>query len=118
MNTVIEKPAPKRTNLAIKSPDTPAEQSTPRPGAPTASERPGPLEHRLARTQSPPNPLASPEFAELRALRRRLGRGGLPSTRTPEDDARIATHAFLSELLRGLEDFRGKVQRGEQVRLV
>jgi hypothetical protein len=76
------------------------------------------LAQRLANAQPPPNPLASPEFADLRALRRKLGRGGLPSQRTPEDDARITAHAVLSELLRGLEDFRSRVQRGERVRLV
>ena len=85
---------------------------------PAASRPPGLLEHRLAETQPPPNPLASREFAELRVLRRKLGRGGLPAHRTPEDDARIVAHAVLCELLRGLEDFRSRVQRGERVRLV
>src|SRR5262245_5200570 len=100
MTTLTERPADRRTSLAAKRSDKPTEQPTTRPGVPPASQRPGPLAHRLARAQPPPNPLASPEFAELRALRRRLGRGGLPSARTPEDDARIATHAFVSELLR------------------
>src|SRR5262245_22315220 len=106
MTILTERPAPRRARLAANRPGVPTEQSAARLEAPAASQRRGPLEHRLARAQPPPNPLASPEFVELRALRRRLGRGGLPSARTPEDDARIATHAVLSELLRGLEDFR------------
>src|SRR5262245_36911666 len=95
-----------------------AEHPNTEPGPRTASQRREPLAHRLAKAQPPPNPLASHDFAELRALRRRLGRGGLPSERTPEDDARIAAHGFVAELLRGLEDFCARVQRGERVRLV
>jgi hypothetical protein len=95
----------------------PAEQPNTEPGIRRDTVRPEPLEQRLASVQPPPNPLASPEFGELRALRRKLGRGGLPSVRTPEDDARIAAYVLLSELLRGLDDFRGRVQRGERVRL-
>lgn len=76
-----------------------------------------PLEDRLAKTQAVADPLEAPEFATLRSLRRALSRGGLPSHRTPADEARLAAFMTLQELLRILDEYRVRLRRGDSVRL-
>lgn len=66
---------------------------------------------------STPDPLAAPEFASLRQVRRALSKGGLPSTPTPADAARLSMFYVLQEALRFMEDFRSRVRRGERVHL-
>ncbi len=70
--------------------------------------------------RAPADLLATPEFEELRKLRRAFGRGGLPmgDKRTPEDHARIVAFRVLAELLRLLGDYRRRIGNGERVRLV
>jgi len=64
--------------------------------------------------------LAIPELKTLRELRRTLAYGGIPAAdkRTPEDDARIAAFRAIEELLRLLDEYRRRVERGEHCRLV
>lgn len=78
----------------------------------------GALANSIKAAQAIPDPTASPEFDTLRALRRKLGSGGLPTLRTPEDDARISTFRVLRELLDLLAEFTRRVRRGDRVRLV
>jgi hypothetical protein len=63
--------------------------------------------------------LGGAELGTLRALRRTFARGGLPpkEQRSPEEDVRIACFTVIADLLRVLEDFRVRVERGEAVRL-
>lgn len=65
------------------------------------------------------DPLDSPEFSSLRALRWLFSRGGLPpcSARSPADDARIAAFFTLQELLYVLGEFRKAYLRGSRCRL-
>ena len=63
------------------------------------------------------DPSATPEFAALRELRQRLSRGGLPSQRTPTDDARLTAFMTIKELLRIVDVFRRRIQQGEALRL-
>jgi hypothetical protein len=71
-------------------------------------------------TPMPASPIAAPEFATLRDVRRALARGGLPphDARSPADQARIAAFRALEELLFLLDDYQRRVQRGERCRLV
>jgi hypothetical protein len=64
--------------------------------------------------------LGSPSFQALREVRSAFARGGLPprASRTPEEDARLVVFQTLNELLLLLDQFRGRVERGEPVRLV
>jgi|HubBroStandDraft_6_1064221.scaffolds.fasta_scaffold153480_2 hypothetical protein len=68
----------------------------------------------------PASPIAAPEFAMLRDVRRALVRGRLPprDARSPADQARIAAFRALEELLHVLDDYRRRVQCGERCRLV
>jgi len=76
------------------------------------------LRARIARATPPPDPTAAPEFATLRRMRRTLARGGIPATRTPEIQAKLAAFSTLRDLLSLLDEFRKRVQRGERVSLV
>lgn len=97
----------------------PATNRPPQQGPRTGPQQQAPLQARLQKAQAPADPLALPAFATLRALRRELSRGGMPAEneRTAEDQARIALFVVVSDVLRVLEDFRARVQRGEAVRL-
>jgi len=85
--------------------------------------RPG-SEHTVGFTapspRSRPSPLAAPEFATLRDVRRALGKGGMPSqrTRSPECHARIAAFRALDELLSLLDEYGRRVESGDRCRLV
>lgn len=64
--------------------------------------------------------IALPEIKALRELRHALARGGLPpfDKRTPEDWARIAAFRTIFELLRLLDEYKRRTERGERCRLV
>jgi hypothetical protein len=51
-------------------------------------------------------------------MRRALGRGGLPSRRSPADDARLMAFRALDELLRLLDEYQCRIDSGERCRLV
>ena len=76
------------------------------------------LSELLQGTIAAPDPTASPDFELLRVLRKKFSRGGLPASRTPEDDARIAVFYVLRMLLDLLAEFTRSVRRGERPRLV
>jgi len=69
---------------------------------------------------TPVRRLVIPELKTLRELRRTLAYGGIPSAdkRTPEDDARIAAFRAVEELLRLVDEYRRRVERGEHCRIV
>src|SRR6478609_7385631 len=65
-------------------------------------------------------PMQGPSFAALRDVLRAFARGGMPSRalRTPDEDARLVVFQTLNELVLLLDQFRGRVERGEAVRLL
>lgn len=74
---------------------------------------------RPLRSRRNKDPLAAPEFATLRSIKRLLAEGGLPSqsSRTPMDEARITAFFTLQELLHILNEFRNAHLRGTRCRL-
>ncbi len=75
------------------------------------------LEHAADAPASPAR-LLIPELRTLRELRAVLARGGLPARRTAESQARIAAFRTVEELLRLLDEYRERVERGARCRLV
>lgn len=77
-----------------------------------------------ARSMPPEAPrmalLGSPSYQALREVLRAFSRGGLPprASRTPDEDARLVVFQTLNELMLLLDQFRGRVERGEPVRLL
>lgn len=79
--------------------------------APVAPRPPG---------RRPVDPLASLEFAALRAVHWSLSQGGLPAAAepTPADEVRVVTFFVVQELLAVLKAFRRACLRGEPCHLV
>jgi hypothetical protein len=64
--------------------------------------------------------LFAPAFKALRDLRQELGKGRIPpvATRAPDESARLAAFHVLNELGHLLDQFRLRIQGGEQCHLV
>lgn len=114
--TIETRPHGQATTAEHKQPTT---NRPPQQGPTTGHHKQAPMVPRMDRAQAPADPLTPRAFATLREVRRELSRGGLPPEheRTAEDHVRIALFEVVSNVLRVVENYRARVQRGEAVRL-